>query len=137
MFHCEAQGTLKFVKFEFSKLLLTASACNAVLSLSCSYSKFSQSMYENVCFLIRWVILDQIGLNWIKLDQTWSNWIKLDQIRLNWFKPDQTWSWHGLNFILKLPTHGLVLSKTMNTKMLAVLHWFSILFMSKNHLLLV
>ena len=64
--------------------------------------------------------LDQIGSNWIRLDQIGSNWIKLDQIekilkKLHGLEKKktwswQTWSWHGVTFILNISTRGLRLT---------------------------
>ena len=52
--------------FSLLQSFLTASACNAVLHiLCCSYSEFSQIMYENILFFD---MMDQIGSNWTKMD---------------------------------------------------------------------
>jgi hypothetical protein len=70
-------------------------------------------MYENIWFDIRWIKLDQTGSNWIKhvLDKHGLDYHGLDKHGLDKY---------GLNSISKLPTDGIVLSKSMKTKMLAV-----------------
>jgi hypothetical protein len=103
-----------------------------------------------------WIKLDQIGSNWIKLVKTGkkhglSNMVLMDMVLMDMVLTDMVLTetvlmdtvltntvltdtvltdmyWYGINFILKLSTHGLVLSKNMKTKMLAVLNWFSIQF---------